>query len=62
MISTAEIINALKNGRSVESCGNKVTADDIDYDWQTPKLRVNLKGGASYSLDGNERKAAIIIN
>jgi hypothetical protein len=62
MLTTTEIVNAIKNGQTVKSCGNKVVAEGIDYDWQTVKLRVELKNGASYPLDGSERCSAEIID
>lgn len=62
MLSTAEIVTAIKSGKNVMSCGNKVIAEKIDYEWQTPELRVQLLNGASYPLEGNEFRAAKVIN
>lgn len=56
------IVDAIKSGKTVMSCGNKAVAEDIDYSWQKPKLRVQLRNGASYPLDGRELSNAEIID
>jgi hypothetical protein len=56
-----QIIQAIKLGKKVTSCGNKIVAENIDYSWQKPELRVELINGASYPLDGNELKYAKIL-
>ena len=60
MLSTSTIIDAIKAGKKVTSCGNTVVAENIDYEWETPALRVKLKNGASYPLEGSERRAVEI--
>lgn len=57
-----QTVDAIKSGKTVMSCGNKVVAEDIAYSWQEPKLRVQLTNGASYPLDGRELSNAEIIN
>ncbi|MFD3303702.1 hypothetical protein [Alteromonas macleodii] len=57
-----QIVDAIKSGKNVMSCGNRVVAEDIDYRWQEPKLRVQLRNGASYPLDGRELSNAEIID
>jgi hypothetical protein len=43
-----DVIKAIKEGKSVEYCGNKVTAEGIKYSWQTPVVWVNFKNGSGY--------------
>jgi hypothetical protein len=62
MLSTAEIVSAIKSGKAVMSCGNKVVAENIDFEWQSPELRVKLSNGASYPLEGKELRATKIID
>jgi len=62
MLSTAEIVSAIKSGKTVMSCGNKVVSENIDFEWQSPKLRVEISNGASYPLEGRELRATKIID
>lgn len=61
MLAANDIVDAIKSGKRVMSCGNRVVAENIDYTWQKPSLRVMLKNGASYPLDGRELRSAKII-
>lgn len=60
MLSTAEIVSAIKSGKTVMSCGNNIIAENIDFEWQSPELRVELSSGASYPLEGKELRATKI--
>ena len=57
-----KIVEAIKSGKRVTACGNDVFAENIDYVWQTPELRVQLLSGASYPLEGRELMTALICN
>ena len=54
------LVEAIKQGKKVTTCGNDVVAEGVNYPWQTPALRVQLNNGASYPLEGSELRAAEI--
>jgi len=54
--SEQRIIEALKAGKKVSCYGNAVSADHMNYDWQTPELRIRHAKGSSISAQYREIK------
>jgi hypothetical protein len=57
-----QIVNALRAGKNVTSCGNNVIGENLDNEYQTPKLRISLANKASHPADYNEINAAQIVH
>lgn len=53
-MSKEKVVAALKQGKEVLFAGCVVTAEGLDYEWQTPTLFINHANGSSYKAGYRE--------
>lgn len=53
----SEVVNAIKSGKSVTYCGDRVSVDGLDYDWQEKVVWINFPNGSGFIAGGRELRA-----
>lgn len=59
-MSIEKVVAALKQGKKVTFASNEVSAEGVDYEWQTPSLRINHENGSSYKAGYRELLGMVI--